>query len=54
MHVKTSEPAGGYESLLNYYDEKGALLEIDYKDEPSIEESEEIRAKVIYSLKESL
>ena len=51
LHVKSNEPVGGYESLLSYYEEKGALLEIDYKEDPSLDECEEIRGKIICSLK---
>ena len=32
LHVKSEEPIGDYDSLLKYYDERGALLEIGYKD----------------------
>ena len=51
LHVKSGEPTSDYESLLNYYAERGSLLEIDHKPNLTVEEVSAIQDKVKLALK---
>ena len=53
VHIKGNEQVD-YSSLLNYYDERGTLVELDYKENVSVEEAEEIKHHVYNTMKESL
>ena len=54
VHIRHGEPSSDISPLLKYYDERGSLLEIDYKEDISGEEIEKIQVKVLQSMKESL
>ena len=53
MHIKGNEQVD-YSSLLNYYDERGALIELDYKENVTVEEAEHMKHNVYNTMKEAL
>ena len=53
MHIKGNEQVD-YSSLLSYYDERGALIELDYKENVTVEEAEHMKHNVYNTMKEAL
>lgn len=51
IHLKGSGEIGDYVPLLNYYEERGSLLEIEHNPEPSPNDIEDTRWSILSSLK---
>lgn len=51
LHIKGTGGAQDFSSLLKYYDDRGTLVELDFKDNMTSEELATLQKKIIMSMK---